>query len=389
MIFTKALIDNLYGFENFEIDLTYPRKSSNPLLDGEYLSFAPSFKFKKACVLLGTNASGKTSLGKILCSVQQLLRGDSLVTRHYLAQAIRNKKQNGRILVEFVLPEVETLNRVEWLINHKGDIEDFQFFCVQIKSNDTNVTATRRLDSSHTLSTASKDNPDALHDLQTICELNINYYYVFAENHPSNLSLTDDLDQNDLPMVLSILKTFDPSIVDVKPLYTDKNDEKIFEGYTVFFQNADAVIITDKGESFTARDKNRFSKGTYDMLSVVGFISAILKTSDGNKGCTYFLDEKLASSHSELETFVLNLMIRKLQKDSQLFYTTHNHDVLDIQLPTHSFVFLHKNNEITVIEQPEKLGFSKNDRNLKGYVQCNYFETMPSTHLLDELWGAD
>ena len=82
-------------------------------------------------------------------------------------------------------------------------------------------------------------------------------------------------------------------------------------------------------------------------------------------------------------------MIRKLQKDSQLFYTTHNHDVLDIQLPTHSFAFLHKDNERTVIEQPEKLNFTKNDRNLQGYVRCNYFNTMPSTHLLDALWGND
>lgn len=388
MIFTKITIDNLYSFENFEIDLTYPRKSSAPLLEGEYLSFAPSFKFKKVCILLGTNASGKTSFGKILWGIQSFLHAGNFLTIHYLAAAIRNKHNPASITAEFVMPESKRLNRLKLVFNAHGEIKDLQLSCAEIRGSDTNITASKRLESP-TATHVTMDDTEGLHNFRLHYDLDLSYYYVFTENDPSSQVLTNDLSMDDLPMVLSILKTFDPSITDVKPLLTPTESETIFEGYTVFFANGDSVKVTDKGASFTPKDRNRFSKGTYDILGVVGFISAILKSSMSNKGCTYFLDEKLSSSHSELERFILNLMIRKLQKDSQLFYTTHNHDVLDIQLPTHSFAFLHKDNEYTVIEQPEKLNFTKNDRNLHGYVRCNYFNTMPSTHLLDALWGND
>ncbi|MGK8253420.1 hypothetical protein [Moraxella lacunata] len=121
-------------------------------------------------------------------------------------------------------------------------------------------------------------------------------------------------------------------------------------------------------------------------MSVADFILSVIKNDFYSS--IYFLDEKLSSSHSELEITILNLIIQKLNRYSQFFYTTHNYDVLDLNLPSHSFVFLHKEYGYCMAEQPEKLGFSKNDRTLKGYVRNNYFKTIPSTQFLDELiWG--
>ena len=49
MIITRLFIDNLYGFQDFELDLTYPRKNSNSLIKFEYLKEVPRFKFKRVC----------------------------------------------------------------------------------------------------------------------------------------------------------------------------------------------------------------------------------------------------------------------------------------------------------------------------------------------------
>lgn len=99
---------------------------------------------------------------------------------------------------------------------------------------------------------------------------------------------------------------------------------------------------------------------------------------------TYFLDEKMAFAHSELEQAIVNLIIEKLQPNSQFFYTTHNYDILEMNLPIHSYVFLKKDNEYSQFVQPEIL-FKKNDSKLLNYVKNDVFSTLPDTTAIDEL----
>jgi translation elongation factor P/translation initiation factor 5A len=75
---------------------------------------------------------------------------------------------------------------------------------------------------------------------------------------------------------------------------------------------------------------------TLESIEVVNFINFLIKKDNA----TLFLDEKMAYSHSELEISMLNLMIEKLGENSQLFYTSHNYDVLEMNLPSHSYVFM-------------------------------------------------
>lgn len=74
MIFTRLRFINLYAFEDAELNLSYPRKPVNMPLDGEFLAGRPKFYYKKVCIITGGNASGKTSLGRILCGIQVFLR---------------------------------------------------------------------------------------------------------------------------------------------------------------------------------------------------------------------------------------------------------------------------------------------------------------------------
>lgn len=382
MIITRLYIDNLYGFQDFELDLTYPRKQPQSLLDYEYLEDVPKFKFKRVCILMGTNASGKTSLGKVLWRIQHAINhadtSISLSANFY--DAICNKEAVTQITMEFVIPKASTFHYINIKFK-QNQIIDFQSSKINLKQNDTNYTAQTRL--------KKQINEDSLF-FNFDNELFSSFYYAFAENHNNDITIGKNLKSENLNNLLCILQTFDSSITDVRPLQTEKKDgETIFEGYTVFFENGDSVKVTDDGETFTKKGKNRFSKGTYDILSVADFILSIIRSSNTSKSFTYFLDEKLASSHSELEIAILNLIIQKLNKYSQFFYTTHNYDVLDLNLPAHSFAFLHKELGYCSVEHPEKLGFSKNDRKLKGYVRNNYFRTVPSTHLLDDLMWSE
>lgn len=383
MIITRLKIDNLYGFQDFELDLTYPRKHSQSFVDYEYLEDVPSFKFKRVCILMGTNASGKTSLGKVICGIQLLINKYFWLLPSQLFDAICDKAKPAKITLEFVLPDLNILQYIYVEFTGK-EIISKKVVQITLNPDDTNLTAQKRLEKQKNNVSESENNLNESFNP-------FYFYYVFAENHSNDFGLGATLNTDNLNKLLPILQTFDPSISEIGAIETKKGDgEIIFEGYTVFFENGDSVKVTDNGETFTQKGKNRFSKGTYDVLSVADFILQILKNTNTNKSMTYFLDEKLASSHSELEMTILNLIIQKLNKHSQFFYTTHNYDVLDLNLPAHSFVFLHKENGYCQAEQPEKLGFSKNDRKLKGYVRNNYFRTVPSTHLLDELmWGED
>ena len=412
MIITRLFIDNLYGFQDFELDLTYPRKNSKFLIEFEYLEEVPQFKFKRVCILMGTNASGKTSLGRVLWNIQTMLNtktytiNESLASKtialkisEQLLEAISNKESMAKVELEFLEPPFKVLQHLYIEFDKNGLIVSAKHTEIELKSNDTNLSVKKRLDIQKQKSIQLANHTSIVEITRRLLSFKESvsfkesgYYYVFAENHntaddfPISLTL-----KNNLHKIFLVLKTFDPTITDVRPLLTEmENGESIAEGYTVFFENRDSVKVTDNGETFTAKGKNRFSKGTYDVLSITDFLSYILEPKLDEWSITYFLDEKLASSHSELEISILNLIIQKLNKYSQFFYTTHNYDVLDLNLPAHSFAFLHKEFGYCSVEQPEKLGFSKNDRNLKGYVRNNYFRTVPSTNHLDNLmWESD
>ena len=64
MIVLNLTLDGIYGFNDFMINFTYPKKIVNSIVERENLAGRERFRYKKAVVLMGANATGKTSLGK-------------------------------------------------------------------------------------------------------------------------------------------------------------------------------------------------------------------------------------------------------------------------------------------------------------------------------------
>ena len=69
MIIMDVKLKHIYGFDDFHINFAYPKKLSVSLLGSEALEGRERFRYKKAVILMGTNAAGKTSLGKALLKI--------------------------------------------------------------------------------------------------------------------------------------------------------------------------------------------------------------------------------------------------------------------------------------------------------------------------------
>lgn len=66
MIIMDIKVDNLYAFKDFHINMSYPKKIVGSTIKEEYLRERPNFRYKKVNVIMGSNATGKTSLGKLI-----------------------------------------------------------------------------------------------------------------------------------------------------------------------------------------------------------------------------------------------------------------------------------------------------------------------------------
>ena len=69
MIVLNLQLNGVYGFNNFNINFTYPKKIINSIIEDEFLDGRERFRYKKAVILMGANATGKTSLGKALVRI--------------------------------------------------------------------------------------------------------------------------------------------------------------------------------------------------------------------------------------------------------------------------------------------------------------------------------
>lgn len=69
MLVLNLELDNLFGFEDFKINFSYPKKIENSSIKDEFLKDRPNFRYKKVNILLGANSTGKTSIGKAMMAI--------------------------------------------------------------------------------------------------------------------------------------------------------------------------------------------------------------------------------------------------------------------------------------------------------------------------------
>lgn len=398
MAFTRIKIDNLFCFSDTTLNLSFTRPQTNSSIEGEHLEGFEKFYFKKVCILSGANASGKTSLGRVLFSVQQFL--DKGVVDTSLLK-ITDKSRKAYIEVDFFQSHNARLYRIGIELSDKDNktivINNTIVSSIRLRKNDSCSTATKRLDEiwfDGVLCTSTKG---TYYSSELLSQNEFpkwveeesfffGWHYVLSENQ----EVASKISRINKNVLSAILKTFDNTIRSVSEL-TTKTDESESEvqGYSVIFHNNDKVIIDLEGD---ITNKERLSRGTYEAVKISHLLSGIIsdKKADDkidylDKGsATYFLDEKMAFTHTELEKMIITLMISKLCRYGQFFYTTHNYDILGLDLPVHTFTFTRKINGITKFIDANEI-HKKNDRNLLSYVRNDCFGTIPDVSLIDEI----
>ena len=98
MVVMNLSLKNIYGFTDFEINFSYPKKIVNSLIEDEHLPGHPFFRYKKAVILMGANATGKTSLGKSLLRMFKFLGSGNTALLFEMVPA----KMAGHFTINFV-----------------------------------------------------------------------------------------------------------------------------------------------------------------------------------------------------------------------------------------------------------------------------------------------
>lgn len=69
MIVMNLKLDNFKAFRNFHLNMSYLKKVVHSTIVDECLKGRTNFRYKKLNILMGGNATGKTSLGRVMADI--------------------------------------------------------------------------------------------------------------------------------------------------------------------------------------------------------------------------------------------------------------------------------------------------------------------------------
>lgn len=151
----------------------------------------------------------------------------------------------------------------------------------------------------------------------------------------------------------------------------------------------DSFIIRRKGTEIIIQDgkllnREALSSGTAEGIDVAIFLASMI----AKNNTFYYCDEHFSYIQSDIEKRIFGIMLDRLDKNEQLIFTTHNTDMLDLNLPKHSYAFLRKKLEdgeyrVSAVYASDIL--KRNTDSIRNAVENDVFASLPDDSLLDEL----
>ena len=383
MIITKISCNNMYMFDNFSLDLTYNRKLKHYLTDRDMLFPNSKIKVRKNIIIMGGNASGKTTFGKMLCFVLNYLFKGQINNDYFnLSDIPYTKDEESCFSLEFVLDDNAYLLDVSFKgsLLTKESLKSCKIYPSYntskmrrnlqhgkiISSFDVNMSEPANAAANTLMSKAFLINtsPEAKHIKSKI-------HYLFSISKRINETITQ---HTDIQALNEFLPKIDNTVYAVKNMYVDN---KATNTYQIIFKNGDTLVVPD-GDISSCKD--RLSHGTFEAIEFLKLFAYMKKYSNS----LIYADEILAHIHSELEAYLIRKAILAKPVQSQFFITTHNIDIFQLNVPANVFLFFRRNeNGYNEIVYPSDL-LNKNDRNLTQYYINDYFGVMPDYSVLDQ-----
>ena len=359
LVVLNVFLDNFYAFKNFHLNLTYPKKIVGSYIRDEHLYGYPNFRYKKVNIIMGANASGKTTLGYALRGIFNFFAKKNYL---FITSAISDYTQKASFSIDFVCKK-NVLYRISCHIPPKpdndydiGDI-NLAIYREAIRPKDSYESCVKRLES--VPNSPCENYLEVFDNIESLAWL-----FEYPSDTKRILSF-DTKDKKFLYVLENILKSLDPSIQSVEKS-RDADDAFVI-------RLRDRTVILQNGAPF---DTDLLSSGTKAGVEIANVVSALLQGRNG----FYYCDEKFSYIHSDIERAILSLMINSIRPNEQLFFTTHNTDILDMNLPKHTFTFLRKNPEdldcpISCISASHLL--KRSTDSLKNAVENDMFSTSP------------
>ncbi len=173
----------------------------------------------------------------------------------------------------------------------------------------------------------------------------------------------------------AVIGTLDPTLKDIA-LSRDLKDS-----YIIRRNNMEIIIQEGK-----LLNREALSSGTAEGIDVAVFLASMLN--EARSASFYYCDEHFSYIQSDIEKRIFGLMLEHLKNDEQLIFTTHNTDMLDLNLPKHSYIFLRKHYEngeyrISAVSASDIL--KRNTDSIRCTVENDVFKSLPDDSLLDML----
>lgn len=357
----KLKLDNYMAFNDFEMSMTYAKKIVGNQMT-ECLKDHPNFRYKKLNILMGANASGKTSIGRMLLNILNFIARKEYAS---IASCINDSKKDAKFEIQFVVND--DFYRVSSIIKGNKVSKNYSSsdFLIKVEQteigkSDTYEKTLEKLDSKSDTGYCS----DYIRELEKIKPMS----WAFEFPRDSENLAASYIPKNEeryLQILKNTLQALDPLITDVEKV-KEVNDTYVIKigGKQVIIKNG---IIVDDG---------LLSSGTREGVSLANMFTAMVS----GMYSFFYCDEKFSFIHSDIEKAFLSLMVEKLEGDRQLFFTTHNTDILDMNFPKHSFNFLRKEifdgvSYISVINAGDYI--KKNRDSVKTAVQNDLFSSAP------------
>ena len=366
MIVMNIKIDNFFAFKNFEMNMSYPKKIVNSSIEGEFLKGRENFRFKKVNILMGANATGKTSVGKMLMSIFNAINKKEY-TR--LLDLVTDEEKMASFSIDFVSRSYKLyrleMNIMPFVKNEESPKMKVNTRFVDINNRDSYESCVKRLEQ-----IPYDSNSNFVEQLEKVERLGWMFSYP-ADTAGGVVKCSRNA--NYLTILNYTLRALDPSIKQVEQL------NEIDNAYVIRMDTQDLII--QDGEVI----KNSIlSSGTKAGMDIANMLSSICAGECG----FYYCDEMFSYVHSDIEKAFLTVMINNLHDNEQLFFTTHNSDILDMQLPRHTFVFLKK--DTSDIQQPVKCFdaskyLKRNTDSLRNAVENDLFSIAPNLEHIYEI----
>lgn len=366
MIIMDLKIDNFLAFKNFHMNMSYPKKIVDSYIAHEYLQERTNFRYKKVNILMGGNATGKTSIGKVLMCICNFIKNKEA---NSIVSKVGDTKKEASITVDFIGHSLR-MYRLDIKVkpsDEEGELPKV-FVCkrvTDIGEKDRYETCAAKIDR-----IPLEYNEDYAEELEKIDPIGWMFTY---PSDMGNKAVEFPQDPSFLKVMEYTLKSLDPAIKSVE------KSKEVVNTFIVHMQSGD--LLVQDGEVIK---KNILSSGTKAGIDIASLIYSIYKGECG----FYYCDEKFSYIHSELEKAFLNVMIHGLRNGEQLFFTTHNSDIMDLPLPKHSYIFLKK--DIHNEEEPIKCVYAsdylkRNTDSIRRAIDNDLFATSPNLEYVYEI----